>query len=84
MTCKACDHAKKNPSTGQFHAGCDECAARAMASGRELFDCLKKKQRTPEYDAALTKMFGEGNEEAGHERVRAWSKKTKTHQKGTA
>ncbi|HAX23070.1 MAG TPA: hypothetical protein DCY64_22640 [Hydrogenophaga sp.] len=84
MSCEACTTASHNPITGRFHAGCDDCAARALAGGRELFDCLKNKQRTPEYDAALTKMFGEGNEEAGHARVREWSKKINQHKKGNS
>lgn len=84
MTCQACEAAQDNPLTGRYSADCTECKARALAHGRELFESLHARKRTPEYDAALTKMFGEGNEEEGHERVRQWSRKIRTTQKGNA
>lgn len=82
MTCAACDRAQQNPMTGIFKAGCDECKARALASGRELFDSIQAGARTAEYQAALSRMFGEGNEEAGHQRVRAWAKRMKEASSG--
>ena len=84
MTCEACGHASHNPTTGRFHAGCDECSARALAQGRELFESKRAGIKSPEYAKALSQMFGEGNEEAGHARVREWSKKISQHKKGSA
>ena len=55
----------------------------ALANGRELFDSLAQRKQTPEYRSALTKVFGEGNEADGHERVRQWSRKIRATQKGT-
>lgn len=83
MTCEACTTASHNPISGRFHADCDECSARALAQGRELFESKRAGVKSPEYADALTKMFGEGNEEAGHARVREWSRKIRQHQKGT-
>lgn len=83
MTCPACEAAGSNPLTGRYTADCTECKARALANGRELFESLNQRKQTPEYQAALTKMFGEGNEADGHERVRQWSRKIRATQKGT-
>lgn len=83
MTCPACTAAEANPLTGRYTADCTSCKARALANGRELFDSLAQRKRTPEYTAALTKVFGAGNEAAGHERVRQWSRKIRAAQKGT-
>ncbi len=77
MTCPACERAQQNPLTGIYRADCDECKARALAGGREMFDSIKAGARTDEYREALTRVFGEGGEEAGHQRVRAWAKKMK-------
>lgn len=82
MTCQACTAAEANPLTGRYSADCTECKARALAQGRELFESLNQRKQTPEYQAALTKVFGEGNEADGHERVRQWSRKVRATQKG--
>lgn len=84
MTCPACTAAEANPLTGRYTADCDSCKARALANGRELFDSLIAKRQTPDYREALTKVFGEGNEDAGHEQVRQWSRKIKQAKKGTS
>jgi len=84
MSCTSCAAASHNPTTGRFHAGCDECSARALAQGRELFESKRAGIKSPEYAGALRKMFGEGNEEAGHARVREWAKKINQHKKGNA
>lgn len=82
MTCQACQAAEANPLTGRYTADCTECKARALANGFELFDSLTKGKQTPEYRAALAKVFGKGNEADGHERVRRWSRKIRATQKG--
>jgi hypothetical protein len=84
VTCRACTAASTNPLTGRYGADCPECKARALAHGFELFESKRKGVMSTEYADALRKVFGEGNEEAGHERVRAWSKKINQHKKGTA
>ena len=83
MTCPACTHADANPLTGRYTADCNGCKARALANGRELFESQLARKRTPEYTAALTKVFGEGNEDTGHERVRQWARKIRSASKGT-
>lgn len=82
MTCTACQAAEKNPATGRYSADCAECKARALANGFDLFESKRAGVKSPEYAAALRKVFGEGNEEAGHERVKAWSKRITQHKKG--
>lgn len=83
MTCKACDIAENNPETGHFNVLCDSCKARALAQGMALFESKRAGVKSPEYAEALRKMFGEGNEEAGHARVREWSKKINQQKKGS-
>jgi len=72
MSCPACDLAKQGQLTGKFHADCDGCKVRAVASGRELFQAQMAGQITPEYRALLIKVFGEEKMLEGHERVKRW------------
>lgn len=81
--CDACAKASINPTSGRYQHDCDGCKARALANGRELFDGMQKGTKTPEYQQALARVFGEGNEEAGHTRVKQWVRRIKDHQKGT-
>jgi len=82
--CDACAKASINPTSGRYAAHCDGCRARALANGRELFDSMSKGKQTPEYKEALGRVFGEGNEEAGHVRVKQWVRRIRDHQKGNA
>ena len=82
MKCPECARADRNPTTGLYHVNCDGCKARALAGGREVFESQRTGKKTPEYRAALTKVFGQGNEDTGHELVRQWAKKIRTTQKG--
>lgn len=84
MTCSSCEIAEKNPLTGRLHVLCDSCMARFLAQSRELFDSKREGVQSPEYAKALREVFGAGNEAAGHERVREWSKKINQHKKGNA
>lgn len=84
MTCEACQIALTNPKTGRYTAHCEECKARALANGNALFESKRLGVKSPEYADALRRVFGEGNEATGHERVRAWAKKINQHKKGTA
>lgn len=83
MSCEACTHAEKNPMTGRYSANCQECQARALAQSPGLFNSRLMGVKSPEYAAALTKVFGEGNEKEGHEKVRQWFKKIQ-QTKGTS
>lgn len=83
MNCEACENAEKNPLTGRYSANCQECHARALAHSFAVFESKRKGEKSPEYAAALTKVFGEGNEKEGHEKVRQWFKKIQ-QTKGTA
>lgn len=82
--CHACKMAHENLLSGLYSTTCDNCKARALANGFDLFESKRAGVKSPEYAAALRKVFGEGNEEAGHERVKAWSKRITQHKKGTA
>jgi hypothetical protein len=84
MSCQACERADANPLSGRYQADCKGCAARALAQGPELFASVTTKTATPEYEAALTKVFGAGQEAAGHESVKQWRKRIKNHAKGAA
>lgn len=84
MTCEACKTAETNPCTGRYVADCSECKARALANGSDLFESRRAGVKSPAYAKALRRVFGEGNEEAGHERVRAWAKNINQHKKDRA
>lgn len=72
MNCPACELAKQGQLTGKFHADCDGCKVRAVASGRELFQAQMAGHITPEYRALLIKFFGEERWLAFHDRVKRW------------
>jgi hypothetical protein len=74
MNCPACDLAEKGELTGLYHTGCDECTARHISNGIDLFNARKAGEMTPEYIAILQKVWGD-DWESGHERVKAWVKK---------
>lgn len=76
MTCKACETAQKNPRTGMFQAGCQECTARALASGIPFFESVRARQKLPAYQQALEQAFGDDWEQ-GHASVKEWAKRLK-------
>lgn len=76
MTCESCLKAEQNPRTGYFSNGCDECNARAIANGMELFEASKAGRFTERYKKALIAVFG-ADWEAGHLRVKHWAKRIK-------
>lgn len=73
MTCDACDRAKVNPNTGRFNAGCDGCAARALAQSPEFHEAARSGVQTPRYRMALAQFFKD-REQAGHQLVKEWAK----------
>lgn len=75
MTCTSCQAAEADPLTGRYRANCIECQARALAHGPLVFASVRAGVKSPEYAAALRKVFGEGNERQGHEKVREWFKR---------
>jgi hypothetical protein len=81
MTCPACHAAEKNPITGLYGSDCDECRARAIAHGQDLYRSAKAGYMTPEYKRALTAVFGSDGLDAGHQRVKGWAAKINTHLK---
>ena len=74
MTCPSCTAAEANPQTGLYHAGCKECAARAIAGSIEHTRAKTLGKMTAEYMALLRWRFGD-DWEAWHQRVKAWSKR---------
>lgn len=76
MTCESCLKAEQNPRTGYFSNGCDECNARAIANGMELFEASRAGKITGRYKQALQAVFG-SDWEAGHQRVKMWAAKIK-------
>jgi hypothetical protein len=76
MTCTACLSAESDPMSGLYQANCDECKARIIANGRELFEASKAGKITPEYEEVLKRMFGD-EWRAAHLRVKAWKERLK-------
>ena len=74
MTCRPCDLADSGELTGIYQSDCDGCKARSIANGMDLFNARKVGEITPEYEAALRRVWGD-EWEAGHELVKAWAKK---------
>lgn len=79
MTCDACDRAAKAPQTVRFNAGCDGCAARALAQSPEFHQAARSGVQTPRYRMALAEFF-KGREQDGHAMVKAWADKLRTRE----
>lgn len=69
--CKACDTARANPISGEYLAGCDGCAARALAVSPQFHEPLRLGIRTGNYARALEQFFP-GRAEAGHAAAKEW------------
>lgn len=72
MTCDACSRAEQRALTGRFNAGCDGCAARALAQSPEFAEAARTGKQTPRYRMALAEFF-KGREQQGHDMVKAWA-----------
>lgn len=77
MTCKACESAEQNLTSGLYESDCDQCKVRAVANGRELHDAIQAGTITPEYEQVMQRMFGDDWEATAHARVKAWKKRIK-------
>lgn len=76
--CDACDLAEQNPLTGRINHGCDECNARAIARGQDVFFASQAGKVTPELKAALKAIWGEENwESVGLVMVKRWANRQK-------
>lgn len=69
MTCPDCTAAQTNPDWGGYHAKCQGCQVRALASGMGFFAAKTDRRITPAYRAALRTLFGD-DADAGHLRVK--------------
>ena len=69
MTCPDCTAAAANPAWGGYHAKCQGCQVRTLASGMAFFASSQERCITPAYRAALHAIFGE-DADAGHVQVK--------------
>lgn len=69
MTCPDCTAAATSPAWGGYHAKCQGCRARALASGMAFFTAKTEQRITPAYRAALHAIFGD-DADAGHAQVK--------------
>ena len=74
--CEACDRAAKNPNTGHITHGCDECSARAIARGQDVFYASEAGKVTPDLRDACRKVWGE-NWRNGLQLVNKWRERMK-------
>ena len=72
MTCEACEKARRRPTSGLFHAGCDGCAARSLARTPQFFQAAREGRLTPEYRMALTNLLPTLPAADAHAAVKAW------------
>lgn len=70
MKCDACTLYAASRHSGQFKASCRVCQVRELALGPLYFQSSKRGSHTPEYQAALKRMFGKDWQE-GHTHVKA-------------
>lgn len=77
--CQDCTTAKTNPTWGGYRASCWGCKARMLAHSHAYFESITQRAKTPEYEAALQRVFAE-RAQAGNRLVRMWRKRLK---KGT-
>ena len=69
MTCPDCAAAQTDPNWGGYHARCQDCQVRALASGMAFFTSRAERRITAAYRAALHALFG-GDADAGHAQVK--------------
>lgn len=71
MNCVACTYARQHKDSGMYHAGCDGCAARALARSPMYYEAAQADAMTPAYREALRRAFGERWRD-GHQLVKGW------------
>jgi hypothetical protein len=70
MNCPDCTAATKNPHWGGYHAACQGCQVRALATGPGFWESSRAGAMTPVYRKALETSFGDGWKN-GHTLVKA-------------
>ncbi|MDD2711318.1 MAG: hypothetical protein PHU77_00220 [Simplicispira sp.] len=69
MICPDCATAQTDHNWGGYHAHCQGCQVRALASGMAFFTSRAERRITPAYRACLHTLFGE-DADAGHLQVK--------------
>lgn len=72
MSCWGCMAAERDPNTGRYMAGCDECQARELAGCPEFYESLKHHRLTPAYVDRLKGLAGDDWERL-HQRAKKWA-----------
>lgn len=67
--CPNCAAAQTDANWGGYHAKCQGCQVRALASGMEFFTSKAERRITSAYRASLRTLFGD-DADAGHARVK--------------
>ena len=70
MTCPDCTAATTNPHWGGYHAACQGCQVRALATSPGFWESSRAGTMTPGYRKALETTFGDDWKD-GHARVKA-------------
>jgi hypothetical protein len=70
--CPACAAAESTPNRDGLERDCRGCTARALAATGAHLESEQRGGITPQYRAALEKLFGAGWRE-GHELVKGWA-----------
>ena len=75
ILCRACGAAEIAPrDCAQYFAGCEGCAARALAHGPAFFEAAQAHVLTGSYRAALQSSFGSSvSLSEAHALVKAWA-----------
>ena len=72
--CQACDVAAKNPRTGIYCVGCNECETRMLAWSPKYHAALLERKITVAYWARLENITrAEESIEMAHRRVKTWA-----------
>lgn len=74
MTCKACELAEQNLTSGLYYSECHQCKVRAMAQSMPFHEARAVGNMTESYRLAMKKTFGE-DWQAVHESVKAYREK---------
>lgn len=69
MSCPDCTAAQTNHNWGGYHAKCQGCQVRALATGMAFFAAKTERRITPAYRSVLHALFGE-DADAGHAQVK--------------
>ena len=73
--CQSCEKSEETGIPGFLSRGCIDCQARALANGPLYFASAKDGKPSPEYKAALVRVFGAEGWKSGHQLVRQYAGK---------